>query len=78
VHVRPRRLLATALVAPVCVTVSTVVSTPSQAEPPVAADPSVITEWNTIATRTILTENSTPIPASGRPTDSRGIEAITR
>ena len=64
-HVRPRRLLATAFVAAVCVTVSTVVSTPSQAEPPVAADPAVITEWNAIAARTIFTENSTPIPASG-------------
>jgi hypothetical protein len=64
-HVRLRRLLAIALVAAVCVTVSIVVSTPSQADPPVPADPAVITEWNAIAARTIFAENATPVPASG-------------
>jgi len=37
----------------------------SQAAPTVASDPAVVTEWNVIAARTIFTENSTPIPASG-------------
>jgi hypothetical protein len=64
-HVSPRKLLASALVATVCVASSTVVSAPSQADPTVAADPAVITEWNAIAARTIFTENATPIPASG-------------
>ena len=64
-HVKARRLLATALVTAICVAISTVVSAPSQADPPVASDPAVITEWNAIAERTIFAENSTPIPASG-------------
>lgn len=49
------------------VTVALVVAgaAPSQAVPKVASDPAVVTEWNTIAARTIFAENSTPIPASG-------------
>ena len=61
----PLRLMAIALVATVCVASSTGVSAPSQADPRVAADPAVIREWNAIATRTIFTENATPVPASG-------------
>jgi hypothetical protein len=64
-HVNARRLLATALVTAVCVAISTVVSAPSQADPPTASDPAVITEWNAIAVRTIFTENATPVPSSG-------------
>jgi PAP2 superfamily len=39
-------------------------SLPADAVPTVASDPAVITEWNTIAARTIFTENLTPIPSS--------------
>jgi hypothetical protein len=38
---------------------------PSQATDSARPDPAVITRWNTIAARTIFTENTTPIPASG-------------
>jgi hypothetical protein len=62
--VNPRRLVASAVVATVCVVSSGAVSAPSQADPRIDADPAVITEWNAIATRTIFTENATPIPAS--------------
>jgi hypothetical protein len=58
------RLLGTALVATVCLAGSAVVSTPSEASPDVASDPTVITEWNAIAARTIFTENPTPAPPS--------------
>jgi hypothetical protein len=38
---------------------------PSQAAGTRSADPAVITTWNSIADRTIFTENATPIPSSG-------------
>ena len=41
-----------------------IVAAPSQAVPQVGRDPAVITEWNAIASRTISTENATPVPAS--------------
>jgi hypothetical protein len=37
----------------------------SLAAPASQADPAVITTWNSIAARTIFTENATPIPVSG-------------
>jgi hypothetical protein len=37
---------------------------PSQATGRTRANPAVITHWNTIATRTIYTENATPVPTS--------------
>jgi hypothetical protein len=37
---------------------------PSQATKRPSANPAVITHWNTIATRTIYTENATPVPTS--------------
>jgi hypothetical protein len=40
-------------------------SAPAQASSVTYRDPAVITEWNTIAARTIYTENLTPIPSSG-------------
>jgi hypothetical protein len=43
---------------------SAVVSTPSDAHPHAPSRPSVVTEWNAIATRTIFTENATPVPSS--------------
>ena len=58
------RRLTVALVATACVATSAVLAVPSQAAPAVAADPAVITEWNAIAARTILTENLTPVPSS--------------
>jgi hypothetical protein len=38
---------------------------PSQATGSTRSDPAVITHWNTIAARTIFTENKTPVPSSG-------------
>jgi hypothetical protein len=38
---------------------------PSRAAQPSAADASVVAEWNSIAVRTIFTENATPVPTSG-------------
>jgi hypothetical protein len=64
-HRRALRHLTAALVAAACVATQASLAAPSQAAPPVASDPAVITEWNAIAARTIFTENSTPIPASG-------------
>ena len=62
--VKRTKSLIAALVAGLCVTFAAVSAAPSQAAPPVAADPAVITEWNAIAARTIFTENATPIPSS--------------
>jgi hypothetical protein len=42
----------------------TLVAAPSQADS-IRANPAVITTWNSIAARTIFTENATPIPVSG-------------
>ncbi|WP_146349115.1 vanadium-dependent haloperoxidase [Lentzea tibetensis] len=59
--VRLSRILAIASLTAVGFSVA-----PSHAESQVTmANPAVITEWNTIAARTIFTENATPIPASG-------------
>lgn len=58
-----------ALAAAVCVG-TPLLAIPNQASAapataaPAAADPAVITEWNAIAVRTILTEGITPIPSS--------------
>ncbi|MDX6246871.1 MAG: hypothetical protein QOF10_231 [Kribbellaceae bacterium] len=38
---------------------------PGQATGSTRSDPAVITHWNTIAARTIFTENATPVPSSG-------------
>ncbi|HEY0617857.1 MAG TPA: hypothetical protein VGD15_09725, partial [Kribbella sp.] len=37
---------------------------PGQATGSTRSDPAVITHWNTIAARTIFTENATPVPSS--------------
>ena len=62
---RALRLLTAALVTTACAATQAGLAAPSQAVVPVASDPAVIPEWNAIAARTIFTENSTPIPASG-------------
>lgn len=59
------RLGIAATVSAVCLTASAVMAVPSLAAPAVSADPAVITDWNTIAVRTIFTENATPQPRSG-------------
>lgn len=59
------RLLIVVVLTTVGVSTAAVLAAPSQAVPGAASDPAVITEWNAIAARTIFTENSTPIPASG-------------
>jgi hypothetical protein len=61
---RTRRLVTAAVVAG-CVAIPTLHARPAEAVPRVAADPAVVTTWNTIAGRTIYTENATPIPSSG-------------
>jgi hypothetical protein len=58
------KALTAALAAVACILVPAVVATPSQAVPEVGSDPAVITEWNAIATRTIFTENGTPVQSS--------------
>ncbi len=40
------------------------VAAPTSSPVTAAADPAVISDWNTIAVRTIATENATPVPAS--------------
>ena len=61
---RPKllRLLAAVLAAGLITPVLTVA--PSEATKRPRANPAVITHWNTIATRTIYTENGTPVPTS--------------
>ena len=64
---RPRRLVGIALVASLLLAGSAVGSTPggaSEASPNTQSHAAVITEWNTIAARTIFTENLTPVPSS--------------
>jgi hypothetical protein len=56
-HQLPAVLLAAGLAA-------SVLTAPVQAAGEIRSDPAVIVRWNTIATRTIFTENATPIPAS--------------
>jgi hypothetical protein len=58
------RVLSLAIVATAGVLTPSLVGTPAEAHPPVAADPAVITEWDAIAARTIFTENATPAPLS--------------
>lgn len=60
----PRPTIVT-LVATACIAIPAVQAVPSQAAPIVASNPAVITDWNKTAARTIFTENTTPIPASG-------------
>jgi hypothetical protein len=59
------RLVAVPLVAAACGITPTVLVRPGPAVAHVDSNPVVITRWNEIAARTIFTENSTPIPASG-------------
>lgn len=61
---KPAKLLTAAVVASACLLVPAVVAVPSHAAPDVASDPAVITEWNAIAQRTIITENGTPVQSS--------------
>ena len=58
------RVLTLAIVAAVGVLAPSVVSTPAVGHPQHSADPAVITEWDAIAARTIVTENATPAPSS--------------
>jgi hypothetical protein len=58
------RILTLAIVATAGVLTPSIVGTPADAHPPVAADSAVITEWDAIAARTIVTENATPAPSS--------------
>jgi hypothetical protein len=63
---RPRRLLIAGVVAG-CLAAPTAVAGPTEAIPRVAADPAVITTWNTIAGQTIFPPPpaiATPIPSS--------------
>ena len=60
----PAKTVTAALAALACLLVPAIVAVPSQAVPQVGRDPAVITEWNAIASRTISTENATPVPAS--------------
>ena len=63
---RPRRLLTAGIVAG-CVAAPALVAGPTEAVPRVAADPAVITTWNTIAGQTIFPPPpavATPIPSS--------------
>ena len=60
-----RPVVAAVLLVAACVVIPAGLATPGHAKPRVASDPSVITEWNEIAARTIFAENLTPIPLSG-------------
>jgi hypothetical protein len=62
VRAKPLRLLTAVLAAGLLVPALTVA--PSQATNRPSANPAVITHWNTIATRTIYTENAVPVPSS--------------
>jgi hypothetical protein len=61
----PLRLLTVALVTTGMLATAAVLAAPSQAHPSPTPDSTVVTEWNTIAGRTIFAENATPIPVSG-------------
>jgi len=63
-NARTVRLL-TAAVSTVCLAGSVAAAAPGQAASTVAADSAVVTDWNTIADRTIFTENLVAIPRSG-------------
>jgi hypothetical protein len=56
------RMLTVALIATAGALTPTTLATATTTE--VAADSTVITEWNTIAERTIFAENETPVPSS--------------
>lgn len=56
------RMLTVALIATAGVLTPTTLATAAPTD--VAADSTTITEWNTIAERTIFAENETPVPAS--------------
>ncbi|HYI32307.1 MAG TPA: hypothetical protein VEX88_02480, partial [Glaciibacter sp.] len=58
------RMLTVALIATAGVLTPTSFATATTTNADVAADSTTITEWNTIAERTIFAENETPVPAS--------------
>ena len=57
---RRRRALAASIIATVCILAPMAVGAPSQATPPVAADPAEIGKWHAIAARTVATEYGAP------------------
>ena len=57
---RRRRALAASIIATVCILAPMAVAAPSQATPPVAADPAEIGKWHAIAARTVAVEHGTP------------------
>lgn len=63
-NARTVRLL-TAAVSLTCLAGAVAAAAPGQAASAVAADSAVVTEWNTIADRTIFTENLVAVPRSG-------------
>ena len=62
-----RKLIGTVVVSTSMVLSFVMVNSPADAaaRPDRSPDSSVVTAWNTIAVRTIFTENATPIPSSG-------------
>ncbi len=56
-----KRIAAVLVAAGLCLTTPGITTGANAAAP---ADPSVVTDWNAIATRTIYTENATPVPVS--------------
>jgi hypothetical protein len=63
--VKSTRVLAVALIATAGILTPAVVDAPAVAASAAAADSSVVTDWNSIAERTIFVENETLVPASG-------------
>jgi hypothetical protein len=57
---RKRRAVAAAIAATLSILAPVAVAGPSQATPPIAADPAEIGKWHAIATRTVVTEHGTP------------------
>lgn len=57
-------LIAGALIAAASAVTPSAFVAPSQAVRPVSSDPAVITDWNAIAVRTIVSENATPGPSA--------------
>lgn len=62
---RTLRVRGAAAVSVACIAASIAVAAPGSAATTGVGDPGVVTEWNTIADRTIFTENLTAIPRSG-------------
>ena len=58
-----KRAITAAIVAVACVLAPITVAAPSQATPPIAADPGEIAKWHAITARTVATENGVPVPA---------------